>query len=177
MPKAKSFKNTFCVFNEVDLSEINQLDLAYSSESGSKYFYSNDGMYRLSNHWGRLANSKWRLESADEIHNDSKLKLGYADFSSFLPDNNVDKLYYLEYNSNKKIINYQHKLFKYADKNAILRTTVETRKRIKQARNILNLENWAKYFFYESLDDLRDKIIHDLIYTEDSLEQIKRKFQ
>jgi hypothetical protein len=32
-------------------------------------------MYRLSNHWGRLANSKWRLIAAD-TETSSKLKLG-----------------------------------------------------------------------------------------------------
>lgn len=178
-PKSKSFKNTFCVFDEKPITEIENLDVSYESQSGSKYYYTTDGVYRLSNHWGRLANSKWRLiESEIEVQsiaNESKFKLGYANFSDFLPDNNFDKLYFLEYNSNNQTINYQHKLSKNYDVNAVLRTAGDTSKRIKQARNILNLTNWAKYFDYKNLNDLRLKIIDELIYTEKSLEQIKKE--
>jgi hypothetical protein len=60
-PSPNSFKNTFCVFHEVLPDQIENLKLQYDSKSGSKYFYSKEGMYRWSNHWGRLANSKWRL--------------------------------------------------------------------------------------------------------------------
>ncbi len=176
-PKTKSFKNTFCVFKEMPLSDIENIPLAYSSQSGSKYYYTNQGMYRLSNHWGRLANSKWRLESSSIVNNESKYKLGYAAFSSFLKDNNNDKLYYLEYNSSDKTINYQHKLSPNCDQKAIARTSTETTKRIKQARNILNLTNWSKHFDFDDLDDLRSKIINELIYTEKPLEEIKRVFQ
>jgi hypothetical protein len=174
-PKSKSFKNTFCIFEERQLTEIENLELNYESKSGSKYFYTSDGMYRLSNHWGRLANSKWRLKASKLFVSDNKFKLGFAPFLYFLPDNNVDKLYYLEYNFDDKNINYQHKLNPNFDKKAVLRTTLETTKRIKQARNILNLTNWAKYFEYENLDDLRIKIINELIFTEKSLEQIKKE--
>jgi hypothetical protein len=176
-PKTKSLKNTFCVFKEMPLSDIDNIPVAYNSESGSKYYYTINGMYRLSNHWGRLANSKWRLEPSPLINNESKFKLGFAEFSSFLKDNNTDKLYYLEYNLSDKTINYQHKLNPNCDQKAILRTTSETTKRIKQARNILNLTNWSKHFDFDDLDNLRSKIINELIYTEKSLEEIKRELQ
>ena len=178
-PKSKSFKNTFCVFIEKSLAEIENLEVSYKSQSGSKYYYTPAGMYRWSNHWGRLANSKWRLIESEievqSIENESKFKLGYANFSDFLPDNNFDKLYFLEYNSNNQTINYQHKLSQINDVNAVLRTAGDTSKRIKQARNILNLTNWAKYFDYDNLNDLRLNIINELIYTEKSLEQIKKE--
>jgi hypothetical protein len=48
-------------------------------------------MYRLSNHWGRLANSKWRLIAAD-TETSSKLKLGFAHWTDFYPDNNHDNV-------------------------------------------------------------------------------------
>lgn len=48
-------------------------------------------MYRLSNHWGRLANSKWRLEPL-EPETISKTKLGYACWENFYPDNNLEEL-------------------------------------------------------------------------------------
>jgi hypothetical protein len=50
-------------------------------------------MYRLSNHWGRLANSKWRLIAAD-TETSSKLKLGFAHWTDFYPDNH-DKLLFI----------------------------------------------------------------------------------
>ena len=75
-PSPKSFKKTFCVFQEVGIEKIENLQLQYDSKSGSKYYYSKEGMYRLSNHWGRLANSKWRLEPM-EPETDSKFKSSF----------------------------------------------------------------------------------------------------
>ena len=129
-------------------------------------------MFRLSNHWGRLANSKWRL-IALKPETDSKFKLGFAKYESFFPDNDVDAIYYLEYNSDDETINYNHKNNPHFDGKAILRTTLETRKRIKQARNIVTLSSWAKY--YESdIDWLRIEIIKELIFTDKTLDEIKR---
>ena len=129
-------------------------------------------MYRLSNHWGRLANSKWRLIPL-EIPTDSKFKVGFAKYESFYPDNDLEEIYYLEYNSKNEEINYNHKQNPDFDKKAILRTTFETRKRIKQARNILTLSNWAKYY-QTDIDILRFRIINELIFTDKTLDEIKR---
>jgi hypothetical protein len=171
-PSPKSFKNTFCIFNEVAISQIENLPISYKSDAGSTYFYTEKGMYRLSNHWGRLANSKWRLTVNEEV-TDSKFKLGFATWDSFYPDNNDDKLYFLEYDSKTNTINYQHKKSNTFDGKPILRTTFETAKRIKQARNILTLSAWAKYYETD-IDALRTKIIHELIFTEKALDEIKR---
>ena len=174
-PHPNSFKNTFCVFDEIDIEAISNLKIQYDSKSGSKYYYTKAGMYRLSNHWGRLANSKWRLEPL-EPETDSKFKLGYASWQSFYPDNAVEELYYLEVNYNKNTVNYQHKNNPTYDKKAILRTSFETTKRIKQVRNLLNLTSWAKYFDYDDIDVLRKKIITDLVFTNKTLEEIKKQF-
>ena len=174
-PHPNSFKNTFCVFDEIDIEAIGNLKIQYDSKSGSKYYYTKAGMYRLSNHWGRLANSKWRLEPL-EPETDSKFKLGYASWQSFYPDNAVEELYYLEVNYNKNTVNYQHKNNPTYDKKAILRTSFETTKRIKQVRNLLNLTSWAKYFDYDDIDFLRKKIITDLVFTNKTLEEIKKQF-
>ncbi len=171
-PSPKSFKNTFCVFHEVALSEIKSLSVSYKSDAGSTYYYIEKGMYRLSNHWGRLANSKWRL-LANESISDSKFKLGFATWDSFFPDNNDEKLYFLEYDSITKTINYQHKNAKHYDEKAVLRTTFETTKRIKQARNIVTLTAWAKYYKTD-IDLLRTTIITELIFTDKTLDEIKR---
>lgn len=171
-PSPNSFKNTFCVFHEVPLDAIDGLEVQYASKAGSSYYYTKEGMYRLSNHWGRLANSKWRLEPMQET-SPSKQKLGFALWTSFYPDNAEDKLYYLEANFDTKTVQYQHKNNPSYDQKAVLRTSFETAKRIKQARNLFELTSWAKYFEYDDLDNLRMKIINGLIYTNKSLEEIK----
>lgn len=174
-PNPNSFKNTFCVFHEVSIDSILGLKIQFDSKSGSKYYYTKLGMYRFSNHWGRLANSKWRLEPLESA-TDSKIKLGFASWDAFYPDNALEELYYLEADYKKKIVNYQHKNNPNYDKKAILRTSFETTKRIKQARNLFNLTSWAKYFDYEDLDVLRQKIIDQLIFTNKPLEDIKKDF-
>jgi hypothetical protein len=172
-PSPNSFKNTFCVFQEVLSDKIKDLKVQYDSKSGSKYFYTKEGMFRLSNHWGRLANSKWRLEPLDP-ETESKFKIGYASWDSFYADNAEEELYYLEVNYSKKTVNYQHKNNPNYDSRPILRTSFETTKKIKQIRNLLALTSWAKYFEYDDLDELRKIIIEQLIYTNKTLDEIKR---
>ncbi len=129
-------------------------------------------MYRLSNHWGRLANSKWRLVSL-KPETDSKFKLGFAKYESFFPDNDIDAIYYLEYNQLDETVNYNHKNNPDFDGKPVLRTTFETRKRIKQARNIVTLSSWAKYYETD-INLLRIEIINELIFTNKTLDEIKR---
>lgn len=173
IPPSNYFKNTFCVFEEVDFEPFDAIIPDYKSKTGSLYFYSQEGMYRYSNHWGRLAHCKWRLIEKD-ISN-SKYKLGFALWSSFFPDNDVEKLYYLEFDAVNSEITYQHKLCQHYDGKALLRTTKETQKRLKTARNILTLNNWSKYFTGHDIQKLRLDIMHELIYTNKTIEIIKRE--
>ncbi len=171
-PSPGAFKNTFCVFKELNTDSIKDLKPNFESHAGSKYYYSEKGMFRLSNHWGRLANSKWRL-IALQPETESKIKLGFANWNDFYPDNNHENLYYLEFDSKNQTINYQHKNNPEFDGNPILRTSIETTKRIKQARNILTLSSWAKYY-ETNIDDLRQEILKELIFTEKTIDEIKR---
>ncbi len=173
-PNPNSFKNTFCVFQEENREVIAGLSLQYESKSGSCYYYTEKGMYRLSNHWGRLANSKWRLEPM-EPESQSKTKLGFAHWDDFYPDNAIEKLYYIQADFIRNTVKYQHKNSPNFDKKAILRTSFETTKKIKQIRNLLYLTTWANHFDYEDLDVLRQKIINELIFTNKTLEEIKRE--
>lgn len=170
-PNPAAFKNTFCVFNEVDKNTIETIAWNYISKSGSSYYYTELGMFRLSNHWGRLANSKWRLVALDPESN-SKTKLGFALWQSFFPDNSVDKLYYLEVDFTKKSVNYQHKNNS-GYKNEFLRTTFETTKRIRQIRNLFERTSWAKHFENSNIDALRNAIITKLLVSNQTLEAIK----
>lgn len=172
-PHPNSFKNTFCVFNEVLPDAIEGLKVQFESKAGSSYYYTPQGMYRLSNHWGRLANSKWRLV-AMEPETPTKYKIGFAKWDCFYPDNATDKLYYLEMDYAKNTVNYQHKNNPDFDQEAVLRTSLETTKRIKQIRNLIELTSWAKHFDCTDINLLRSLIIEELIFTNKLLEDIKR---
>lgn len=175
VPEPAAFKNTFCVFEELDLIEFEKLDFDFISKSGSCYSYSKSGMYRLSNHWGRLANSKWRLTPLLP-ETKSKIKLGFAPWSHFYPDNAQEDLYYIETDFLTNTVNYQHKDNPKYDKKAVLRTSFLTGKRIKQIRNLLDRTSWATHFKSDDLNQLRKIIIDDLMFTNVSLEEIKHKY-
>ena len=173
-PHPNSFKNTFCVFHEVLLDAVKGLKIQFQSKAGSSYYYTPEGMYRVSNHWGRLANSKWRLIPM-EIETDSKYKIGFAKWDCFYPDNATEKLYYLEMDCAKNTVNYQHKNNPDYNQKAVLRSSLDTTKRIKQVRNLLELTSWAKHFECNDIVLLRSLIIEDLINTNKSLEEIKKE--
>jgi len=173
-PHPNSFKNTFCVFNEVVPQAVEGLKIQFESKAGSTYYYTEAGMYRVSNHWGRLANSKWRL-IAMEPETPSKTKTGFAAWNEFYTDNAEEKLYYIEADYDKNTVTYQHKNNPKYDRKAILRTSFETTKRIKQIRNLQQLTSWAKHFDYDDIADLREQIIDELIHTEKTLDEIKRE--
>jgi hypothetical protein len=63
-------------------------------------------------------------------------QLGFCALASISSDNAVEELYYLEMNYDKNTVNYQHKIILIMMK-AILRTSFETTKKIKQIRNLL----------------------------------------
>lgn len=170
-PNVNSFKNTFCVFKEVALSEIEYLEGQFTSESGSVYYYNELGMYRLSNHWGRLANSKWRLLPL-KPESVSKIKLGFARWEIFYPDNASEKLYYIAADCETNTVNYYHKDCPDYNGKGVVRTYNETQKRLKNIRNILTLTQWAKYF-NQDIEVLRKVIIDELIHTDKPLEMIK----
>ena len=170
-----TFKNTFCVFSEVSLTVIRDWKPDFQSDSGSRYYYTEKGMYRLSNHWGRLGNSKWRL-TENAGGETSRLKLGYAQWDDFYPDNKYGLLYYMSVDYDTATVLYQHKMNKEYDGKAILRTAVDTMKRVKQARNILQLTNWAKHFPAHELENLRQLIVNDLVHTNKTLDEIKRQY-
>ena len=168
------FKSTFCVFEEILKPDFNNKQYDFISKSGSCYYFTKQGMFRYSNHWGRLANSKWRLVSS-EVTSDSKYKWGYAPWESFYPDNSIDQLYFIQPDFINNTVNYQHKNDPEFDHKAILRTSFETAKKIKQIRSLISLTSWASYFEYESIDELRKKIILEMVYTDKPLEEIKRE--
>jgi len=163
-------RHTFCVFHEANLSEIENRKPDYKSKSGSSYYFTETGVYRLSNHWGRAANCKWRLESSNG--NTSRTKFGFALWTSFHPDNDNEKLYYITVDFDNETVSYQHKDSGNPE-NAMLRTASETTKTIKQIRNLFISDSWAKHFETNNVKDLKKSVIEKLIATNQSLMEIK----
>lgn len=171
--KTNFHKHTFCIFKEVGILEINGLKPNYTSKSGSSYYFTEKGVYRVSNHWGRAANCKWRLQ-ADESTSKERTKIGYADWSGFHPDNDTQKLYGIEVDFVANTVNYNHKNNLHPDSLSMLRTASETTKRIKLIRQILTTDDWSKYIEFDDLNNLKKAIIGQLIITDKPLQAIKK---
>ena len=166
-------KHTFCIFNEVSEAEIAVLKLNFSSKSGSCYFFTEKGVYRKSNHWGRAANCKWRLQSSNAT-NHSRTKVGYAAWDAFHSINETDKLYYIEVNLLEKTVQYNHKNTA-QETNLYLRNASETAKRVKEIRSLF--ENDRKLTYWEQshgFEELKQKVIDFLIQTDLNLLEIKK---
>ena len=172
-PLKNFFKHTFCSFKEVNENVILNKTPDYTSASGSMYFYTEKGVYRKATHWGRLGNCKWRLEPIDPPTN-VKYKVGYTNWDGFYPDNSHDDLYYIAVNFKDNTAQYFHKSDSFYNCTQLLRNDTETKKRLKQIRNILTLTNWAKYYDYDDLSELRKAIVAILINTNTDLATVKQ---
>lgn len=171
--KTNFFKHSFCIFKKADLSIIEGKNPDYTSKSGSSYYYLNNALYRLSNHWGRVANCRWRLEDIDR--NTKDLKLGVARWEDFYPNNEQENLFYIHLGADKEI-SFQHKDNPMYSGSECLRNTGDTAKTMRELREVIDADKWAHYLHYDDLEMLRSEIIHHLIYTRKSLLEIKRLY-
>ncbi len=169
------FNKTYCVFRGASLREISRRKPNYRSESGSTYYYTKHGVYRLSNHWGRAAKCQWRLISDFPAEIDD-LRLGYADWIDFREnlDPEVDA-YYIAVDFESKKVSYMHKDNPDYDEIAVLRSADATRKLIKQIKNLLETHKWAKYYDYEDLEEFREEVISRLINSNITLNELRRE--
>lgn len=166
------FKNTFCIFSEVVFSAIENEKPNFKSKSGSSYYFTETGVFRLSNHWGRAANCKWRLQPL-ESSGKNRTKLGFANWSEFHRDNDTEKLYYIEIDFKNDTVTFNHKSNGNPDNQTVFRTVAETTKRIRQIRNLLADDSWMKYYPEKDSEILKTEVISKLANSEKSLLQIK----
>lgn len=165
-------KHTFCIFKEVQFDALAGLKPNYTSKSGSNYYFTTEGVYRVSNHWGRAANCKWRLQALENFPSD-RTRAGYANWTEFHPDNDLQKLYLIEVDFNNNTVNYNH-IGNTIGSESMLRTASETTKRIKQIRLLFKSDDWAKHLDYDDFEVTRQQIVQQLISTEKSLQEIKK---
>ncbi|TDR18247.1 hypothetical protein [Flavobacterium cheniae] len=167
-------KYTFCEFIEIEPNKISKIKTSYKSKSGSEYCFTEEGVYRISNHWGRAANCRWRLIS-EIINPNQKERIGYAKWTDFYPNNETENFFYVEVNFDTKEVTFQHKNNPNFDEKAVLRNASETAKVIRQIKGILESDTWAKYLDYNDLEELRRDIIQKLITTNIPLQTIKKE--
>ncbi len=177
--KTNFHKHTFCEFTEVDSDLIPNIDWHYKSKSGSGYCFTEEGVYRISNHWGRAANCRWRLISNLRANSSSKInnsqhRIGYAKWTDFYTNNETENLFYVQVNFDTKEATFQHKNNPNYDGKAVLRNASETAKVIRQIKEILETDTWAKYLDFDHLEELRKEIILKLINTSMTLQTLKK---
>ena len=150
--KRKSIKNTFCIFTEFELEAIPNGLPNFQSESGSSYYYSDKGVFRLSNHWGRAGNSKWRLLPLEIYKNlpTRRKKLGFANWNDFHQDNSTEKLYFIELDFKNEEIHFNHRNNLIQNQEVVLRNSFETSKIIKKIRTYYKSNSKFKHFENET---------------------------
>lgn len=99
------YRQTFCLFTEVfDWPESAPHHI---SNSGSHYYFTIEGVVRISNHWGRAARCKWRLIGLP--HSNRRRRAGFARWSDFKTDTPQDFIYWIGFDPETKTYHYYHK--------------------------------------------------------------------
>jgi hypothetical protein len=177
MPKIRTidrnnfFKHTFCVFKEINPEEPEITSFAFKSKSGSAYYFTDNGVYRASNHWGRVGDCRWKLES-EVYKTNHKPCVGFALWKDFFENKPQMNLYFIDWKANKPEINHcQATSFdlKYALFNA-----VDAKKRRKIIEMILDTPDWQKYLNIENSIPNQQKAIALLRTTQKTWLEIKR---
>lgn len=166
---------TFCIWKEVEIDEIESLKINYTSKSGSRYIFTSEGLYRISNHWGRVANCHWRLIPLVEFKNQNTT-VAFARWTDFYSNDDSSKLFFIKINFVTNEVNFYHKLTLENNEESILRNAKETSKIIRTIKEILTDNSWAKHIKYQDLVVLRNEIILELIKTKKTIIEIKRKY-
>ncbi len=169
----------------MSLAVIDDLGMDYSSKSGSRYYFLEDGLYRISNHWGRVGNCRWKLESStlQQFSDDSSkevkqphLRVGYAKWTDFYANNEQEHLFCITIDFETKRIDFHHKNNPDYDGKSICRTAGETAKRIKTCKEVLLEEKWSNYLKFNSIETIRQEIINELLTTNNSFIEIKKMY-
>lgn len=106
--KYNFFKHTYCIFTEVATTDILAAEQHnYQSKSGSEYYYTNQGVYRTSNHWGRVANCRWRLVT--KSNKGYGKKTGFAKWEDFYENDETKKLFFITVDVLAEKIEFHHK--------------------------------------------------------------------
>tara|TARA_B110000046_G_scaffold180852_1_gene212091 strand:+ start:6382 stop:6906 length:525 start_codon:yes stop_codon:yes gene_type:complete len=163
------FKYTFCEFHQVDDFTFREKE-NYKSKSESSYFYTEDGVYRKSDHWGRVANCRWKI-NVNKNYKNQQIVVGFAKWTNFHPINSLEKNFYIEVDFQEKKTKIQPK--KESDTNYLF-TFSEAHKRAKQITHLFKEYKWTTHFDSE-IDELRFNIFSKYINSDKTLQEIKNE--
>ncbi|GGG89102.1 hypothetical protein GCM10011416_01890 [Polaribacter pacificus] len=166
------FKHTFCAFQKQELNDLASLEVHFKSKTGSQYVYNAQGVYRYSNHWGRVANCRWKLLSKEKLKSQDYY-VGYARWTDFYPLNEAEKQFYISVDFKQKTTDFHHKA---TNDRAFLFFAEAAQKKVTQIRKLFLDDKWANYF-EEDVDVLREKIITAYINSNKTLQQLKLELQ
>ena len=173
--KTNFHSHTFCIWKEVPVAEIQELKLHFKSKHDSQYYFTTDGVYRLSDHWGRVANCQWRLIPLTHFKN-QKNTVAYANWSDFYSNDDSAKLFFIKVNENTQEVNFYHKNTAETKENVVFRNAKETAKTIRLIKEVLTETDWAKYLNYSDLEVLRKEVVSELLYSNKAFLEIKKKY-
>lgn len=165
--KTNFFKYTYCEFTEVDNFEMPEKNY-FKSKSNSLYYFTEDGVFRKSNHWGRVASCRWRL-TTKSVYKNQQTILAFAQWKDFYHLNEKEKKFYISINFKTKKIKIK---ISATDKAPFLFTLSDAQKREKEIKHLFKQVKWAKHFD-QNLEELRSIISMKLINSNLSLQQIK----
>jgi len=164
------FKHTYCEFQEVldfDFPE----DKAFKSKGNSFYYYTKEGVYRKANHWGRVANCRWKLISKSPYKNQDTV-VGFAKWSQFFPINSNEKRFYIEVDLENAQVDY--KMSNTTTSNFLFSYS-EVLNRVQEIKKVLAPKSWISYIGSDT-DKLKKEILNDLINSSESLVSIRHKY-
>ncbi|PKH50990.1 hypothetical protein CXF68_09965 [Tenacibaculum sp. Bg11-29] len=170
--KFNFFKYTYCEFESLPIDFFEGKSAHYQSKSGSLYFYTEKGVYRYSNHWGRVANCRWKIKGI-EVYQSQNYYVGFANWDTFYQLNDTDKVFYVVVDFLAK--QAKIKRLKNENKSDLFLITSEfAHQRLKQIQILFKEYKWARYYD-EGIEVLRKELITSLITTNKSLQQLKRE--
>lgn len=146
----------------------------YKSKSGSFYFYTEKGVYRYSNHWGRVANCRWKIKGI-EAYKNQVYYAGYANWDNFYSLNTNEKVFYIEVaiKTGETII---HKLAANETSTYFLMTLDIAFKRSKEIKALFKDYKWALYY-NETVEVVRAALIQKLVNSDKPLQELKQSLK
>ena len=168
---ANFFKHTFCDFTKVNEDFFTENEIHFKSKAGSNYSYTKEGVYRYSNHWGRVANCRWKLIGNEKLKSQN-FYLGFASWSSFYPLDEKEKQFCISVNYDAKEVNFHHKN---ENEKEFLFFVEIAQKRAQHIKQLLTDDKWARYFD-TNIEELRKGVISDYINSNKTLQEIKAGF-
>jgi len=162
------FKHTYCQFEFKTFDVLKEENIHFKSKSGSTYVYTEGGVYRYSNHWGRVANCRWKLNGVTKYQNQSYY-VGYAKWTDFYSLTSDAKLFGLKIDfETEKVEVYKPEE---KEKEKLFNLTVVFKKK-KEVEEVFKNTKWMQYHD-EELEVLQERIIEKILTTNKSLQQIK----